>query len=234
MFEVDGNYENRKGNYTVLSINEPVMLVRYNDGTTAELKIGIQERIWENILAERELENRRAPVRKKKKAAPASARHYIKVVNVLPGEELASPGWDDRVVMAPSANVAKELKKGDRLIYISQDALSFFAVATVTGEAFNANPKKYTFTLPEKKATFFDIDIDADTRILDKGVAFDSVELESCPDISSDPLPVEMFCPISEDDFELLSEILTEISEEEDDDEVDIVDEEEIFDEDGE
>jgi hypothetical protein len=151
-------------------------------------------------------------------------------VNVQPGEELTFPGWEERVVMAPSEELAQQVKKGDRLIYFSQEALAFFAVATVTGDPFTANPKKYTYTIPEVEATFFQIDIDADTGSLDRGVTFDSVELESCPDFASSPVEVEMFCPTSEDDFELLSELLTEISEEDDED--DIVDEDEEYDED--
>ena len=231
MFEVDGKYANRKGNYTVLSINEPVMTVRYEDGSTADLKINIQERIWENIVAEREIANRRSSsTRTRKKSSPSGVRHFIKVVNVQPGEELTFPGWEERVVMAPSEELANQIKKGDRLIYFSQDALAFFAVATVTGDAFSANPKKYTFTIPEKEATFFQIDIDADTGSLERAVTFDSVELESCPDFASNPVNVEMFCPTSEDDFELLSELLTEISE--DDDEEDLEDEDEDYEED--
>ncbi|MEJ2754165.1 MAG: hypothetical protein P8169_16035, partial [Chloroflexota bacterium] len=125
------------------------------------------------------------------------------------------------------------IKKGDRLIYFTQDGLAFFAVATVTGDAFTANPKKYTFTVPENEATFFQIDIDADTGSLDRALTLDSVELESCPDFSASPAESEMFCPISEDDFELLSELLTEISEEvEDDEDEDMVDDDEDFDED--
>ena len=230
MFEVDGQYANRKGNYTVLSIDEPLMTVRFEDGTTAELKIGIQERIWENIVAEQEIQKRQTPSKSKKKSPPSTARHFIKVVNVSPGEELTFPGWEERVVMTTSEDLAKQIKKGDRLIYFSQDALVFFAVATVTGDSFTANPKKFTFTVPEKEATFFEIDIDADTGTLEKAVSFDSVELESCPDFASSPVAVEMFCPTSEDDFELLSELLTEISEDDDED----GDEDEDYDEDDE
>ena len=54
LFEVNGKYANRIGQYTVLSIGPSKMKVRYDDGTETELSIGIQERIWENIVAERE------------------------------------------------------------------------------------------------------------------------------------------------------------------------------------
>lgn len=230
MFEVNGTYANRKGNYTVLSIDQPIMKVRYEDGTTAELRMDIQYRIWENILAEREAHDRRQAKRSKRKTV-STARHYIKVVNVASGEELIFPGWEERVVMAPTGKQAAELNKGDRLIYFSPEAQSFFAVATITGDPFAANPKKYTYTIPETEATFFQIDIDADTGTLSKGVTLDSVELESCPDFGTRSVVNESFCPISEDDFELLAELLTEISEgEEEEDEDDLDDED--FDED--
>jgi hypothetical protein len=233
MFEVDGNYANRKGNYTVLTINGPSMTVRYEDGTTADLHMGIQERIWENILAEREQQSKRSHKKTRRRSSPTASKHFIKVVNVTPGEELTFPGWEERVVMAPGEEIANTIKKGDRLIYFTQDGLAFFAVATVTGDAFTANPKKYTFTVPENEAIFFQIDIDADTGSLDRALTLDSVELESCPDFSSVPAESEMFCPISEDDFELLSELLTEISEDEEEDEdEDMVDDDEDFDED--
>lgn len=231
MFEVGGNYANRIGNYTVLEINGPRMAVRYENGTEAELNVGIQTRIWENIVAEREQKERRTAARAKRRT-PSSARHYIKIVNVLPGEELAFPGWEERVVMAPTAELAEQIKKGDRLIYLSQDAATFFAVATITGDPFAADPKKYSFVVPENEATFFTIDVDADTGMLEKGVTLDSVELESCPDFSARSVPAEMFCLISEDDFELLSEVLTEVTEDEEESD-DLVDDEE-YDEDDE
>jgi hypothetical protein len=216
MFEVNGEYANRIGKYKVLSIDGQTMSVRYEDGMEATLKIHIQERIWENIVAEQEPKTRRVP-RGPKKGSVAGARHYIKVLNVSPGEELAFPGWEERVVMVPPQEGGPEIQKGDRLIYFSQEAMTFFAVATVTGEPFTADPKKYTYTVPLSQATFFQIDIDADTGSLEKGVTLDSVEMESCPDFNGSPVAVESFCPITEDDFELLAELLAEISEDDED-----------------
>jgi hypothetical protein len=54
MFEINGVYANRKGEYTVIALNPPKMTVRYNDGSEVELKIEMQERIWENIRVEYE------------------------------------------------------------------------------------------------------------------------------------------------------------------------------------
>jgi hypothetical protein len=229
MFEVDGTYANRNGEYRVLAIDGPTMSVEYVDGTTADLKISIQERIWENIVAEREASEKKSSKRSKRKKT-ATVNYYIKVCNVAAGEELAFPGWEERVVMAPNKETAEKITKGDRLIYYSPEAMTFFAVATVTGDPFEADPKKYTFTIPESKATFFQIDVDADTGTLSKGVTYDSVELESSADLSTAAAVAETFITISEDDFELLSEVLAEISEDEDE-EVE-VDEEEAFEED--
>ena len=54
MFELNGVYRNRIGEYTVVALNGPRLVVRYADGSEAELNINIQARIWENIVAELE------------------------------------------------------------------------------------------------------------------------------------------------------------------------------------
>jgi hypothetical protein len=48
-FQVGKLYRNRDGEYQVISINEPNMLIRYLDGRTVESPIVLQARIWENI-----------------------------------------------------------------------------------------------------------------------------------------------------------------------------------------
>lgn len=218
MFEVNGEYANRKGKYTVLTIDGPTMSVRYEDGSEAELNIHIQERIWENIRAEQEDLAAKSSARQQRHAASlaSNASHYIKVVSIPPGEELAFPGWDSRVVMVDTIEKPKRVKKGDRLIFFAQEEEKFFAVATVTSDPFEADPKKYTFVTDVDSAEFCQIDIDADTGKLESGVDLDAIELESCPEFGKKPVKPESFCSISEDDFELLAEALTEITELED------------------
>ncbi len=220
MFEENGTYENRKGKYTVLSINEPKMTVRYEDGTEADLNIHIQARIWENILVEREA---KAASRKRTPRAAGvinTTNHFIKVISIPPGEELSFPGWEELVVMVKPGD-QNSPKKGDRLIYYAMEEQVFFAVATVTEEPFEENPKKYTYTLDIEKAIFFHIDIDAASRKLETGVPLDSIELESCPGFGKRNVFPEVFYVINEDDFELLSEALTEVSEEEEEEDDD-------------
>ncbi len=48
-FEVGKQYQNRDGEYHVVSIDEPNMVIRYLDGTIVESSIILQARIWENI-----------------------------------------------------------------------------------------------------------------------------------------------------------------------------------------
>jgi hypothetical protein len=218
MFEVNGEYANRKGKYTVLTIDGPTMRVRYEDGIEAELKIHIQERIWENIRSEQEDLAAKSSARQRRRAAgsASNASHFIKVVSIPPGEELAFPGWDSRVVMVDTVDQSKQVKKGDRLIFYAQEEEKFFAVATVTSDPFEADPKKYTFVTDIETAEFCQIDIDADTGRLESGVDLDAIELESCPDFGAKTAKAESFCSISEDDFELLAEALTEITELED------------------
>jgi hypothetical protein len=48
-FKIGKKYQNRDGEYHVLSINEPNMVIQYLDGRTVESAITLQARIWENI-----------------------------------------------------------------------------------------------------------------------------------------------------------------------------------------
>jgi hypothetical protein len=220
MFEVNREYANRKGTYTVLAIDEPIMSVRYADGTEAELNMNIQARIWENIQAEQEASSAKSSSRKRhrRSAAAPTVGHYIKVVSNPPGEELSFPGWDARVVLVEPAKERYSIKKGDRLIFYAPEEQNFFAVATVTGDPFTADPKKYIYAMEAESVDFCQIDIDLDTGKLTSGVSLDSIELESCPDFEESKIAEEMFCQISEDDFELLAEAITEVTELEEED----------------
>jgi len=48
-FKVGKQYRNRYGEYQVISINDPNMVIRYLDGRTIESLITLQARIWDNI-----------------------------------------------------------------------------------------------------------------------------------------------------------------------------------------
>jgi hypothetical protein len=48
-FKVGAQYQNRDGDYHVISIDEPNMVIRYQDGRVIESSIALQARIWENI-----------------------------------------------------------------------------------------------------------------------------------------------------------------------------------------
>ncbi len=218
MFEVNGTYANRKGEYTVLEINPPKMRVRFTeDGSEAELKIELQARIWENIAAEYEAKAASRNARAARRSAVAAANHYIKVISVPAIDEMNFPGWPERIVMAPPADNDIKLQSGDRLIFYALETQTFFAVATITGDSKTANPKEFFFTVPVETAEFFPIDIDAFSSKLDKGADIDSVDLESQPRFKRLRLEAEEFYPINEDDFELLAEALTEVAEEEED-----------------
>jgi hypothetical protein len=51
-FIVGGKYRNRIGEYEVIELQEPKMVIRYFDGRTLVTKVDVQARIWENIQAE--------------------------------------------------------------------------------------------------------------------------------------------------------------------------------------
>lgn len=220
MFEVNGVYANRKGQYTVLEIDPPKMRVRYEDGSEAELNMEIQARIWENIAAEQEARASRSSARAARRGiSTLEVRHFIKIVSIPAIEELTFPGWPEQVVLVKSPEQAAQIKAGDRLILYALETRTFFAVATITGPSFEADPKEYFFTLNADSMLFFPLDIDAVSSSLEKGVDIESVELESQPNFKRLRLEPESFLPINEDDFELLAELLTEVAEEEEEEE---------------
>ncbi|MCP4425722.1 MAG: hypothetical protein GY803_14595 [Chloroflexi bacterium] len=224
MFEVHGVYANRKGKYTVLAINPPKMSVRYEDGSQAKLNMRMQARIWENIVVEQEAQEAKAASRAARKGT-SQTRFFIKAISIPDAAELMFPGWQENVIMA-SDNLA-QIKIGTRIIYYAIEAQIFFAVATIIGEAFAADPKKYFFTSDLQTANFFSVDMDAFAHVLEHGVRADSIELESCPQLKTKALTSEAFLEINEDDFEMLSEMLTEVSEEE----AEVIDDEDEYEE---
>lgn len=213
MFEVNGVYANRNGKYTVLAINPPKMLVRYEDGSEAELNMRVQGRIWENIVAEQQEKDAKEAIRRAR-AGTIQNKFYIKVISIPDADELMFPGWQERMIIALNDD-AEKVHSGDRIIYYAMEPQIFFAVATITGEAKEANPKEYFYTVDQPMAHFFPVDMDAFATFLENGVRADSVELESYPKFRNIRLKPEMFLEISEDDFELLAETLTEVSEDE-------------------
>ncbi len=58
-FEVGKMYRNRHGEYVVVAIQDPLMLIRYTDGTSLRTRISIQKRIWDNIQMEAAAERER-------------------------------------------------------------------------------------------------------------------------------------------------------------------------------
>jgi hypothetical protein len=228
-FELGQQYANRKGKYTVIEMNEPRMTVEYEDGSTAELNIAIQHRIWENIVAEEDLRNSRAKKAATKRKASTSNQFFIRPANSLKAEELSVKGWKEYVTVQQAPKV--KLALGDRLLYYSVENQVFFAVATVTGEPAEPtrrdNPPD---THAEDPVLLFPLDIDAQALSMENAVDLEGVEFESQPNIKKYLGNTADYVPISEDEFELLAELLTEVSEEEDDDDLVDDDEEEFED----
>ena len=58
-FEVGGKYRNRHGEYEVINLKGPKMVIRYSNGNILETTVELQARIWQNIQAE---ESMKSPV----------------------------------------------------------------------------------------------------------------------------------------------------------------------------
>ncbi|UCG26115.1 MAG: hypothetical protein JSW55_09080, partial [Chloroflexota bacterium] len=112
----------------------------------------------------------------------------------------------------------------------SIESQTLYAVGTVTGPPSEPTRRDHP---PESHAEdpvlLFPLDVDARALNLEKAVSIDSVEFESQPDIKKLLGDLQAYVPITEDEFELLAELLTEASEEEEEDELD-EDTEEVFD----
>lgn len=214
MFEVGGIYRNRRGTYTVLSTQGNKMDVRYENGETATLNMGIQFRIWENILAEEEAQSARDAARSQ---SPGSqVQYFVKTLSTSEsGYDI--PGLKQRIAVAYAD---LKMNAGDRLIYFAVDQRAFFAVATITGDAKPGVAKDFQFG-PQDETPVLLYPIDTDTHVTSpsQAVALDSVELESIPNYRKTLLQTDQFMPIGEDDFELLAELVTEQVDEAEDDE---------------
>ena len=215
MFEINGTYANRKGKYTVLEINQPKMHVRYEDGSEADLNIERQERIWENIAVEIEAQEAKKNTRAGR--GLSTDQHFIQCISVPDVEELTFPGWPEKVIIVRRPEDVAAVKKGDRVIIYLIELQIFYAVVTITNDGVTKKPKDYFYNIDEQNALFFSFDIDAEAQSMETAVSIDSVELESYPNLAKMRLEHDAYLKISEDDFELLAELLTEVTEDDDD-----------------
>ena len=55
-FEEGKTYRNRKGEYEVVSLDGPRMVIRYTDGSMLRTRVDVQARIWQNIQMEARIE----------------------------------------------------------------------------------------------------------------------------------------------------------------------------------
>ena len=227
MFEIGGNYANRIGRYAVLEIGESKMKVRYEDGSAVELNINIQYRIWENIVAEDTVASNRTNRGKKSKSSRGT-QFFVRPVNSLTADSLSGRGVKEQIAKDELAEI--KIDQGDRLIYYAIESQVYFAVGTITGEAAKPTAKdKRAGKGLDKSLLLLPVEVDARAPKIESAVALDSIEIESQPTIKEMLRRTESFIAISEDDFELLAESLTEATEEEDEDEVEIEEEEDGF-----
>jgi len=52
IFQVGAKYRNRHGEYEIVSLDGPKMVIRYSNGSVLETTVELQTRIWQNIQAE--------------------------------------------------------------------------------------------------------------------------------------------------------------------------------------
>ncbi len=228
MFEVGGKYSNRIGKYTVVEINEPKMTVEYEDGSTAELNMNIQFRIWENIQAEEEIKSIRTS-RTKRTIKSEGTKFFIRPVNSLVAEQLGVRAYKEHVLEKSLSKF--NISQGDRLIYFSIENEVYYAVATITGKLAKPTARdQLTEQQTDASILLFPVDVDARAFKVESAVPVDGVEYDSYPNIQEMLKNEDTYIPITEDEFEVLAELLTEVTVEEiDDDSEDDDDEDEDF-----
>lgn len=224
MFEIGGAYSNRIGRYTVLELNDQTMLVQYEDGVTAELNINIQERIWENIAVEEEAKSNRKRKRGRKRK-PSKTKYFIKPFSILSAEDMLTTGQLTKV--GTSETSITRVRPENRLIYYAIESKVFFAVVTITGPA---KKPKGSAPVNENEPYLFPVDVDVYAPSIDKALSVSAVELESQPKIKKKLVEGVDYLEISEDDFELMAEILAELAEEDAEIKGDGIKDEEEFD----
>lgn len=206
MFELNETYANRNGIYTVIAINAPKMTVRYEDGSEATLRMNVQERIWENILTEKEA----AAAKQKKKISSHGPKvtFYVKTLSISEEADLAIPGLKKRQCIA---SLDAGFQIGDRLIYYAVESKKFFAVATITAEPKKGKARDYLFgENMDGKVHLYPIDVDAHVTTEDLAVSIEKVDMESI----TNPLDLfgvpDNYHVLNEDDFELVAEMVME------------------------
>ena len=157
-------------------------------------------------------------------------KFFIRPVSSLIADQLAVRGFKEHVL---EEDVSKlKISKGDRLIYFAIENQDFFAVVTITGEPAKPTSRdRLTEQQTDVSVLLFPVDIDARALKVENAVPVDGIEIESQPDILQLLNNDDTYILITEDEFEVLAELLTEASEEEDDDDdQDDLDEDEDFD----
>jgi hypothetical protein len=72
-FKIGGTYRNRRGEYEVISIDGPKMVILYSHGGMLETTVELQARIWQNIQAEESRESSaRRPSSRRRRAKRAA------------------------------------------------------------------------------------------------------------------------------------------------------------------
>jgi len=241
-FQVNQQYANRNGRYTVLAVKGDQIHVRYDDGKEAHLKINIQARIWNNMTIEQQVSAAR---RNKRRDAvhrsvfgdgEQAAGYYIKIINAPLLDEFNFPGWADNVLMVPDEEQAAAIHPDDRILIYVLNAGTFVASVTVTGDAQMESPKVYFYPAAISKkiplAPFFPIEVDSAAKNLMDGISYNAVGIDKLADfnkqLKKDNIEAESLIKIDENYFESIAELLLDLSDDDEDDE----DEYELLDDD--
>jgi hypothetical protein len=155
---------------------------------------------------------------------------YVKSLSMVAEEDLSVPGWRERVLVVTKGG--PEMQVGDRVLFYAVEDQVFFALATVSGPAADTVPKGFFYSDEEAESmTFYPIDLDEHTYNMENAVDLDTADLENSAEYRRRLQRPNVYLPIDEDDFELIAELLSEITEEEEEEYEDEEEEEEDYEE---
>ena len=158
VFEVDGIYKNRKGEYEVLEISDPTMVIRYTNGETARVTIDIQARIWGNMMIE---ESAHLSSRKvKKHSTKRRTRRLGKDFQGLEEEDFKEgvTGTSWRAKTNLGGLLVSQLSEGGQEEWISSPvyrrAVVYIAQSKVSKKEQGVRKAKFRFGLDEQGANY--------------------------------------------------------------------------------
>jgi hypothetical protein len=159
-FEVGEQYRNRDGEYEVIEIDAPQMVIKYEDGRVIETPIDVQARIWRNVMMDEEFQRKarekaaRAKRRRKRKQRRGRSFEGLEAEDFK--TDITGTSWRRREDLG--GLLAQEMTDDTPHFFQSHAMYRQPEVHIAQPEYYERKQKekkaKYFFQLDEERATF--------------------------------------------------------------------------------